>query len=247
LTPRAMPRPDRGLVAAFQVQNAVGPDLIVQGRGCVVRHQDVAIARDLGRGAPVIEAPVDAGHELVSGRALFKGQTVGAIKEDRRHRQARQDRGGRNLCDLGLVEIGGARQVETTHGVRGPMIARDNVDALGFRVHAVDEEAGGAKASARARRIDQVEDRNGRGRTGGRALDVLREHDPVIDLDLIGVDRHFEGAVMIDAAQGVVGGLFRLQRLAAKGLGGGAGRREGANFHRRAHARNGDEVGRSCG
>ena len=143
-------------------------------------------------------------------RALFEGQAVATGEQQGWHRQGRQLAGGWQTGHFGLVEVPSQGEIQLAHRVGIKAIARNDVEALGRGVHAVDEETCRTQGTARSRRIDELIDGDRRCRTGRGTLDIFRQHDAVVDLDIVGISGQFEVAHLIDEAAGIVVGLFRL-------------------------------------
>ena len=131
-------------------------------------------------------------------RALFEGQAVATSEKQGRHRQGRQLAGRWQTRHFGLVEVTSQGEVKLAHRIGIKAIARNDVEALGGGVHAVDEETCSAQGTARSRRVDELIDGDRRCRTGRGTLDIFRQHDAVVDLDIVGISGQFEVADLID-------------------------------------------------
>src|SRR5690606_10372138 len=160
--------------------------------------------------------------ELVARVATFDPATLGAVQALQVQSAAFQlRRVGRDAGDLGLRVVVACGQVEAAVG-QGPRVTANHVDTAGAGVHRVGEIAP-ARDPEDAPRLEELAYRV----TG----EVGREHDAVVDLDLIRVHGHVQALGRLQhQAEAVRERLLRLQRLGAQCAGDPAGRREGADL-----------------
>jgi len=210
----------------FHTGGVAGADDITTG---LPRIEELFEARDPKGQALIAEidaesTDVEVGrqHQIVARIALFQSCLIDAAEE--RDALAGNDRGRVDARHLRPVAFISGRQAQQSCSSKRPAVVADDVDTVRLRVHGVRKVPCPVHADDSVG-LECVDDR--------RAGEVVREHDPILEIDAIVVDGDRHIAERLDGdTSAVVHRLLGTQRLGVQRLGRDALDGQRANLQR---------------